>query len=253
MKGLQLLHGRFESWIINNTKTWVNNSWLHPGKIERQSIIDFLTASKSSAKGRLLDIGCGNRPYASIFSDVVDEYVGIDLPSWAAASKQNKEVDCYADGLNLPFKSESFDTVLTTQTLEHVPEPDMMFSEISRVLKDAGALIVTAPQTWELHEEPNDYYRYTKYGLEYLAKKNGLKIEKITVRRGFFAMAGQLLSTLVFKSLCVKKDGNRCWIVLQAPIRVVCAIIQMLAFVVDRLVPNYSNTLGHGIVAKKVS
>jgi len=153
--------------------------------------------------------------------------------------------------MNLPFKSGAFDTVLTTQVLEHVPEPHIVFSEVARVLKQGGTMMATVPQTWGLHEEPFDYYRYTKYGLTYLAEKNGLKVETVVARGGFFAMAGQLLSVLVFESLCYKGNGHYRSIILQAPVRVICAVIQVLGFTIDKLLPNYNNTLGYGIICKK--
>lgn len=85
-----------------------------------------------------------------------------------------------------------------------------------------------------------------------MATRSGFKVQTLTARGGSFAAAGQLLSTLVFNASCGKHHGSRRWsLVLEAPIRVICATIQIIAFVVDRLVPDYSNTLGYGIVAKK--
>jgi SAM-dependent methyltransferase len=250
MRRLQLLFDRFEKRMFRNIRQGVINSWLHPGKLERQSIIDFLNAYKHLAKGRLLDIGCGSKPYVPIFNGMVDQYLGIDLPPMVSSFIVD-HADCYASVLDLPFRAGTIDTVLTTQVLEHVPEPDMVFSEVYRVLKKNGVMIATAPQTWGLHGEPADYYRFTKYGLSYLAQKNGLKVEAIAARGGFFVMVGQLRSSLVFKALCVRRDGRRRSIALIAMVCVICSIIQMLAFVFDRLAPDHTNTLGYGMVARK--
>lgn len=146
-------------------------SWLNQYKIIRQLILDSLNESKIYAKGRMLDVGCGTKPYKEVFSDVVKEHIGIDYPSIISANIEPKNVEVYSILPYLPFKNESFDTVLATEVLEHVAEPDAAFLDINRVLKKQGVLILTAPQSWAIHEAPNDYYRYTKYGLSYLARK----------------------------------------------------------------------------------
>ena len=115
-------------------------SYLNPDEIERQSILTSLIEAKKYAKGKLLDMGCGSKPYELIFSDVVDKYVGIDLPPSKSTSKSENRADVYGSVLDLPFESESFDTVLSTQVLEHVPEPKRMLEEAYRVLKKGGYL-----------------------------------------------------------------------------------------------------------------
>ena len=86
-------------------------------------MLDALIDAKKYAKGVLLDAGCGDKPHESIFSGFVDGYIGIDLPISKSANKLEKRADIYGSILDMPFKSNSFDTVLSTQVLEHVPEP----------------------------------------------------------------------------------------------------------------------------------
>jgi len=86
------------------------------------------------------------------------------------------------------FKSESFDAILCTQVLEHVPEPEIVLKELFRVLRVDGTLLLTAPQEWYLHQPPHDYYRYTKYGLEYVLGKAGFTVEKIEPLGGYFLL-----------------------------------------------------------------
>jgi SAM-dependent methyltransferase len=227
-------------------------SWLHPGKIGRQYQVKSLMFSKKYAKGRFCDIGCSWQPYRQVFADVIDDYIGLDLSASKSASGRIKKVDLFATALGLPFKSESFDTVLCTAVLEHVPEPDTAFAEISRVLKREGVLIITTPQTWGLHGEPYDYYRYTKYGLKHLAEKNGFDVEHIHPRGGSLATIGQLLSSFIFGSLVGYNRSSVGWsLVLQAPARLICMMIQILFYALDRICPAGSNTLGHLLIAKK--
>ena len=62
--------------------------------------------------------------------------------------------------------------------------------EIARVLKPDGCLILTAPHIWGIHEEPHDYYRYTPFGLRYLAERAGLHVVEVRALAGFWVTAG---------------------------------------------------------------
>lgn len=130
--------------------------------------------SAKYAKGRLLDVGCGKKPYFLIFSPKVESYIGIDLLS----SGSSDAIDAFADICLLPFVKESFDTVLCSEVLEHVSDPFVAIREIHRVLKKVGVLILSCPQTYQLHDAPSDYYRFTKYGLiELVESQDGFRVE----------------------------------------------------------------------------
>ncbi len=152
-----------------------------------------LEASKY-AKGRLLDVGCGNKPFLHVFSGKVKRHFGIDLPS---TRHINSEIDAFASGDDIPFKDESFDTILTTSVLEHVKEPQKMFDEMHRVLKKGSYLILTTPCQYGLHEQPYDFFRYTKYGLRMMAQKSGFKIIYIKPVGGAFVIVNQLIAKYV--------------------------------------------------------
>jgi SAM-dependent methyltransferase len=170
-----------------------------PTFLEQDSLLSALQKAASEVGGgRLLDIGCGRRPYASLFTHIT-HYVGIDLPSSRSVGRDSPDI--WASGLRLPFASGRFDVVLCTQVLEHVPQPEQMVAEAHRVLRTGGQLILTAPQTWGLHEEPHDYYRFTRYGLRYLLVSIGFDVMRIEARGGVFRMIGQtLLSYLQARS-----------------------------------------------------
>jgi SAM-dependent methyltransferase len=122
--------------------------------------------SKSPSASRIvLDVGCGAKPYADLFSDC--RYVGVNYSTVDATP------DVVADALHLPIASKSVDFVFCTQVLEHVPQPWVLMSECHRVLKSGGWLILSAPFYWPLHEEPHDYFRFTRYGLESLVAGAG--------------------------------------------------------------------------------
>lgn len=166
-----------------------------PTYLEQETLFAALEkAAQHVQGGLLLDMGCGNQPYAYLFPTAT-RYVGIDLPPPPGVSRC---ADLWGSGLRLPFASERFDTVLCAQVLEHVPRPELLIAQAFRVLKAGGQLILTAPQTWGLHEEPQDYYRFTKYGLQYLLESAGFQVQSIEARGGVFRMVGQTLLNLYY-------------------------------------------------------
>jgi len=120
----------------------------------------------------------------------VVKWVGLDFP---VSANGKTEADVYGDAMKIPFKTQFLDTVFCSQVTEHVPEPARLMKEIARALKPGGHMILTAPQTWGLHEEPHDYFRFTRYGLSYLAKKSGLTVEYVKPYGGILALLGQLI------------------------------------------------------------
>jgi SAM-dependent methyltransferase len=136
--------------------------------------------------GRVLDVGCGHKPYQGYFP-AAEGYLGLDV------SAVDSSPDLIGSGLHLPFGEEVFESVLCLQTLEHVPDPFAVVSELARVLRPGGALVLTVPQAWRIHEPPHDYYRYTRYALRYLAERHGLQVERIISQGGVWAVLGQTL------------------------------------------------------------
>lgn len=145
----------------------------------------------------VLDLGSGYSPYHEILDKVV-RWVSID-PRTACRPT------IAGNGEYLPFKSETFDGVILTQVLEHVPEPVSVLQECFRVLKPNGWCYVSVPFIWNLHYEPNDYARYTPYGLEYLGIKSGLAIGQSGrlggIFSGFFARMSDITWQLVAQLL----------------------------------------------------
>jgi len=103
-------------------------------------------------------------------------------------------IDVFAKGTAIPFKNSSFDFVLCTEVMEHISEPEHLLKEVYRILKKNGKLLITVPFMVPVHEAPHDYYRYTKYGLEYLLIKHNYQIE---VFRTFSDTFGVLISFVV--------------------------------------------------------
>lgn len=116
----------------------------------------------------------------------------------------------FGDGCDMKFKNESFDTILCIQVLEHVYEPNKMFSEIARVLKPDGHAIFMVPQTANTHLVPDHYYNFTKYWIRKSAKLNNLKVVEMIPMGGFWSSAASRLFIFFLQSIRyeVVSDGE---------------------------------------------
>jgi SAM-dependent methyltransferase len=141
-------------------------------------------AARLPYKGRVIDLGCGSAPYKRTILQVADEYIGVD---WDHNRHDRSAVDVTADLMQpLPFPDHHADTVVAFQVLEHLPEPGRFLAECHRILVPGGRLFLTVPFMWHVHEAPHDYYRYTRYGLQYLLDKGGFVSIDIVENTGFW-------------------------------------------------------------------
>lgn len=123
---------------------------------------------------RLLDVGCGLKPYAFMFTQ--SEYIGIDVEVSGRKYSQ-KAADIVFDGVHIPAQQESFDAILCTEVLEHSLDPIALVAEMFRVLKKGGKLCITVPFIWGLHELPYDFRRFTPNGLARLIEGAGFSVD----------------------------------------------------------------------------
>lgn len=153
-------------------------------------------------RGRVLDAGAGRGAYRGLLLNYASEYVGIDIAASVATS-------VVGDAQRLPFVDSSFDTVFCSQVLEHVPEPWHALAEFHRALKPGGKLILSVPHISWLHNEPHDYYRYTRHGLSFLLKRAGFSVRTLNAAGGLPSVLGHILSTIVVNSTFRISGVNR--------------------------------------------
>ena len=116
-------------------------------------------------KGVVLDVGCGAQPYRGLVNPGA-KYIGIDTAD--AKTRFGHEVPdtIYFRGDRWPLEEASADVVLCTETIEHVPDTARFVSEIARVLRPGGELILTVPFSARYHFIPHDYWRFTPASLK---------------------------------------------------------------------------------------
>ena len=174
------------------TANWIDLQW---------SLIDRdLRLVAPRARGQLLDVGCGDKPYEHLFTPFVDRYVGIEHEATFGATHaahRDKGPDVYYDGVRLPFDDASFDTVLSVQVLEHTPEPQALLDEMARVLRPNGILIINVPFSFRLHEEPHDYFRYSPHGLRDMCARSGLRVTEMVAQGSVWSVIGHKLNSFL--------------------------------------------------------
>lgn len=139
---------------------------------------------------RLLDVGCGAKPYAPFFVGAVAEYVGVDVANPAAELEGSVE--------EIPVPDGSFDLVLCTQTLEHVDDPGRAVRELRRVVAPGGRVLASTHGVQVYHPNPNDYWRWTHAGLERLFEEHApWSAVTVTPGSGTSACIGMLVATSI--------------------------------------------------------
>lgn len=192
-------------------------------------------------KGDILDVGCGNKNrYGELFEK--NKYVRLD---------HNAECnpDIVADAQNIPLPDASFDSIVCTQTLEHLAEPQKAVNEFHRLLRKDGHCLVTVPFFNEMHEEPYDFWRFTKFGLEKLFQNAGFKILVLDQRGKFFAVLAQMVIRYFITRSNLSGKISR--IFLNPPLN---AFSRLMLFL-DKITKNKNNekfALGWLIVVQKI-
>ena len=148
--------------------------------------------------GKLLDFGCGSKPYRTLFD--VKEYIGVDIEN-PGHPHLTEEVDVFYDGKTIPFEANTFDFLLCSEVMEHVFEPDAILKELNRVLKPGAKGIFTVPFVWNEHELPYDYGRYSAGGFTYLLNKNGFEVRDLVRTTHFTQVLSQLTLLYLYQLL----------------------------------------------------
>ena len=214
-------------------------------------LYDFAAEAGASipAGSLVLDAGAGEGRFKEDFSHTL--YFATDSTVGDQAWDYTN-LDVLSDLILLPFGSHVFDAVFCSQVLEHVAEPLSVTREISRVIKPGGRLYLTAPQSWPQHQKPNDFFRYTSFGLRHLFNRAGLRTESIKPMGGYFWYLSFQLQNINFWLFPSGMPGRKwTW-----PIRGLFGLVfqlflPLILYNLDSLDRQKDETLGYLCIAHK--
>jgi SAM-dependent methyltransferase len=218
--------------FMHRTKNWLVY------KIHDDSLRN---TARKYVKGRLIDIGCGTKPYRKLLAPYVVEHIGVDHEE---TLHDRSNVDLWGTAYNIPSDDEYFDSAICTAVLEHLEEPLDALRECLRVLKPGGYAIYSIPFIWHLHEEPRDFYRYSKYGINYIFQKAGFDPIEIKALSGFWVTFGQLFVYNIYRF----NKGPLRWLRI---IDITGLVIQGFSYLLDKLDKTEKWTWMYMIVARK--
>ena len=236
-------------------------SILNPYHFDNQLLKARIGELGGELTGRMLDVGCGERPHAAAFPNI-DRYFGIEhlaavinVEQTLATTVEHVQsiIDAFAEGERLPFRGGSFDSCIAIEVLEHVPDPNCVVAEMRRVLRPGGTLMITVPFVGELHQTPYDYRRFTIFGIERLLQDHGFVIEKTLARGNFTAAAGRVLAHWLYRlgGKFIKRDGavrmHKWAIPLVLPL---CAGTLLVFRFLSRFSKDETLCLGYAVLAK---
>lgn len=240
--------------MLAKLKAYYVQQMMHPGPMgllvnpfyfARRGLLVAIRHLASRIEGRVVDIGCGSRPYESLFK--TSEYIGLELDT--PENRLTKKADVYYDGKTFPFEPNSFDGAVCNQVLEHVFEPDAFMREIARILRTGGKLLLTVPFVWDEHEQPRDFGRYSSFGLRALLERNGFEVLEFRKTMGDVRTIFQMLNAYLFKKTQLRNRylGLAATVFLMAPFNLAGTI---LSWIMPRNADLY---LDNVVLARKVT
>jgi SAM-dependent methyltransferase len=232
---LFLQRNQFEPGIIG--------PFINPFYIARKGLLKHIKSLGKNISGKTLDVGCGTKPYEKYFHST--EYIGLEIET--TIHQEDNKADVFYKGGNFPFQNEEFDSLVTNQVLEHVFEPDLFLSELRRVLKPGGILLLTVPFTWDEHEQPYDYARYSSFGLKHLLETNGFEIVAHIKSENNIKAIFQLLNAYIYKLSKFNK------IIKIVSTLIIMGPLSILGILLNLVIPSNNDFyLDNIILAKKI-
>lgn len=211
------------------------------------AIDDFVAeiAAQTAAGERILDAGSGEGRFAARFCHA--RYVPVDL-AIGDTSWNYSAIAARADLADLPFCSAAFDKILCIVVLEHTRRPDRVLAEMSRVLASRGRLYLVAPLLWEVHQAPHDFFRFTEFGMRWLAEQANLNVLEIRPIGGlFWVLSRRALALLAFFG------RGALWPLFLLLSPLLGLALPLLFYWMDRFDKQREYTLGYRVVLEKPS
>ena len=218
--------------------------FINPFYFARKGLYQNVSKLITNLNGKLLDVGCGTKPYENICN--VDEYIGLEIDD--EGNRQHNYADVFYDGKTIPFEDKSFDSILSNQVFEHVFNPNQFLKEINRVTKVGGRFLITVPFVWDEHEQPYDYARYSSFGLKHILAENGFEIIEHRKSNNGIEVIFQLINDYLYKVIMTENAYFNLLIII-----LLMAPINMTGLILSKLLPRNNDLyLDNIVLAKKI-
>ena len=221
----------------------------HAGFWVKKRIDDAVAAHAHRAHGTMLDVGCGIKPYEKLFAPYVEKYYGTEYSP--ESGYRGNRADVAGDASAMPFADASFDTILCTEVLEHVMNPEKVAAEFARILKAGGTAIITVPFAFPIHDE-YDFFRYTDKGIAVIMQRYGLEVEEVQPLSG----TGVTLAIMINLFWCELGFIWTKWLypiglLLRPLLWIIICLINLLGWLMEKIIPAKLLAFNHLTVVRK--
>ena len=186
--------------------------------------------------GDVLDIGCSDKVLEKHLPDGC-RYLGLDHYV-TVRTFYDTHPDVFGDACSLPLRRKCMDGVMIFEVLEHVPDPGAALSEIARVVRPGGMLLLSVPFLYPIHNAPFDFHRFTRHALLRALQEHGFTVQLIEPRLRSVE-AGGLMMSLALGDACRQIFKRHRWMLPIVPlIALLVCLTNVSAWALSRLLPG---------------
>lgn len=224
-------------------------AFYNPLYFTRRELYKAIEILAPQLSGKLIDVGCGTKPYRNHFLNV-KQYIGLDIEV-SGNSDPKSMVDIFYNGKTFPFEDQTIDCVFSSEVFEHIFNLEEIIVEIHRILRKDGLLLATCPFLWPEHEVPYDFARYTSFAIQDLLERNGFEVVTFQKTGNFFTAVLQMQALYLYFFI------NKIPLVSRLFFIIFISPIFIFGSAINKILPKFMKRkdlyLNNVILAKKIS
>jgi SAM-dependent methyltransferase len=243
--GSASLRSRLRKLFDGLKKTPVHPQWLVARDSEHRCAV-----LCRQLRGIVLDVGSGDRQLEKHLP-AGTRYIGLDYPPSGTRYRARPHV--WADAMQLPIRAGSVDGVALFEVLEHLTAPGLALKEAARVLRNGGAVVLTVPFLYPIHDAPFDFSRLTASQLRHLAAEAGLDVVELN-ERGHALETAAMLACLSLAEACIRAvEQRRLMALFLPPFLLAVPVVNIAGYLLSRLFPvNHFMPAGYDAILEKI-